>query len=77
MREFHDPDTVQLMNWINNNTEVSSSFAGSMQLLASVKCCTGRKLTNHPHFEDDKLRMVTKEVLLFTTCLIILILINF
>ena len=35
-----------------------------MQLLAGVKCCTGRKLTNHPHFEDKELRKATKEVIL-------------
>ena len=33
-----------------------------MQLLAGVKCCTGRKLTNHPHFEDKILRQATREV---------------
>jgi len=27
-------------------------FAGSMQLLAGVKFCTGHTITNHPHFED-------------------------
>ena len=62
LREFYDPDTVQLMNWISEKTEMNSSFAGSMQLLAGVKCCTARRLTNHPHFEDETLRSVTKEV---------------
>lgn len=62
MREFYDPDTVQLMNWISEKTEMNSSFAGSMQLLAGVKCCTARRLTNHPHFEDETLRSVTKEL---------------
>lgn len=37
-------------------------FAGSMQLLAGVKLCTGRTLTNHPHFEDSSLRERTKAV---------------
>lgn len=44
LKEFYDPDTVQLMNWINTNTKVDESFAGSMQLLAGVKCCTGKLL---------------------------------
>ena len=33
-----------------------------MQLLAGVKLCTGRTLTNHPHFEDKALRDRTKEL---------------
>uniref|UniRef100_A0A671EYS8 Dpy-19 like C-mannosyltransferase 3 n=1 Tax=Rhinolophus ferrumequinum TaxID=59479 RepID=A0A671EYS8_RHIFE len=62
LREFHDPDTVELMNWINSNTPRTAVFAGSMQLLAGVKLCTGRTLTNHPHFEDSSLRERTKAV---------------
>ena len=59
---------------LRSNTGLQSSFAGSMQLLAGVKCCTGRRLTNHPHFEDKTLREATKEVLdlcrkLYTTLL--------
>lgn len=37
-------------------------FAGSMQLLAGVKLCTGRALTNHPHYEDSSLRERTRAV---------------
>lgn len=33
-----------------------------MQLLAGVKLCTGRTLTNHPHYEDNSLRERTKAV---------------
>lgn len=33
-----------------------------MQLLAGVKLCTGRPITNHPHYEDKALRRRTKEV---------------
>lgn len=62
LREFWDPDTVELMYWIGNNTAPTASFAGSMQLLAGVKCCTGRHVTNHPHFEDKALRDRTKDV---------------
>ena len=47
---------------LSSNTTKNASFAGSMQLLAGVKCCTGRKLTNHPHFEDKILRQATREV---------------
>ncbi|XP_018408584.1 PREDICTED: probable C-mannosyltransferase DPY19L3 [Nanorana parkeri] len=62
LREFYDPDTVQLMSWIKSNTPKNAVFAGSMQLLAGVKLCTGRVLTNHPHYEDKTLRDRTKEV---------------
>ncbi|KAG8562659.1 hypothetical protein GDO81_015757 [Engystomops pustulosus] len=62
LREFYDPDTVQLMNWIKTNTPKYAVFAGSMQLLAGVKLCTGRILTNHPHYEDKDLRDRTKQV---------------
>ncbi|XP_066098563.1 protein C-mannosyl-transferase DPY19L3 isoform X2 [Saccopteryx bilineata] len=62
LREFYDPDTVELMRWINSNTPGAAVFAGSMQLLAGVKLCTGRTLTNHPHYEDSRLRARTREV---------------
>ncbi|XP_075694505.1 protein C-mannosyl-transferase DPY19L3 isoform X2 [Rhinoderma darwinii] len=62
LREFYDPDTVQLMNWIKSNTPKHAVFAGSMQLLAGVKLCTGRILTNHPHYEDKVLRERTQQV---------------
>ncbi|XP_068755171.1 protein C-mannosyl-transferase DPY19L3-like isoform X2 [Montipora capricornis] len=60
--EFYDPDTVELMNWINENTPPNSSFTGSMQLLAGVKLCTDRHITNHPHYENKFLRERTKQV---------------
>ncbi|XP_068117382.1 protein C-mannosyl-transferase DPY19L3 isoform X2 [Hyperolius riggenbachi] len=62
LREFYDPDTVQLMSWIKSDTPKNAVFAGSMQLLAGVKLCTGRVLTNHPHYEDKTLRDRTMEV---------------
>nr|XP_020037665.1 probable C-mannosyltransferase DPY19L3 isoform X5 [Castor canadensis] len=62
LREFYDPDTVELMDWINSNTPRRAVFAGSMQLLAGVKLCTGRTLTNHPHYEDSSLRERTRAV---------------
>lgn len=62
LREFYDPDTVQLMKWINENTPPDASFTGSMQLLAGVKLCTDRHITNHPHYENKFLRERTKQV---------------
>ena len=34
LREFWDPDTVDLMEWINQNTSKTAAFAGTMQLMA-------------------------------------------
>ncbi|XP_050394567.2 probable C-mannosyltransferase DPY19L3 [Patella vulgata] len=62
LKEFWDPDTVELMQWINKNTAKTASFSGSMQLLAGVKLCTGRPITNHPHYEDKDLRDKTKQI---------------
>nr|XP_060644009.1 probable C-mannosyltransferase DPY19L3 [Anolis sagrei ordinatus] len=62
LREFYDPDTVELMNWIKSNTPKKAVIGGSMQLLAGVKLCTGRVLTNHPHYENKSLRERTKQV---------------
>jgi len=62
LREFYDPDTVDLMQWIQQNTNQDDAISGSMQLMAGVKLCTGRPLTNHPHFEDKQLRERTKEL---------------
>ena len=64
LREFSDPDTVDLMQWIQQNTEQYDAISGSMQLMAGVKLCTGRPITNHPHFEDKRLRDRTREVML-------------
>ncbi|XP_062327329.1 probable C-mannosyltransferase DPY19L3 isoform X2 [Osmerus eperlanus] len=62
LREFYDPDTVELMTWISSRTSPKAVFAGSMQLLAGIKLCTGRGLTNHPHYEDQALRERTRQV---------------
>ncbi|XP_053396813.1 probable C-mannosyltransferase DPY19L3 isoform X1 [Mercenaria mercenaria] len=62
LKEFWDPDTVELMEWIKKNTAPLAAFSGSMQLMAGVKLCTGRPITNHPHYEDKLLRIKTKEL---------------
>ncbi|KAM4593950.1 protein C-mannosyl-transferase DPY19L3 isoform 2-T2 [Odontesthes bonariensis] len=62
LREFYDPETVELMTWISTKTPKQAVFAGSMQLLAGIKLCTGRVLTNHPHYEDKDLRERTRQV---------------
>lgn len=44
------------------NTPKAAAMTGTMQLLAGVKLCTGRPITNHPHYEDKMLRLRTREV---------------
>lgn len=46
----------------SENTPPAASFTGSMQLLAGVKLCTDRHITNHPHYENKFLRERTKQV---------------
>lgn len=46
----------------STKTPARAVFAGSMQLLAGIKLCTGRVLTNHPHYEDKDLRERTRQV---------------
>ncbi|KAK3886747.1 hypothetical protein Pcinc_009123 [Petrolisthes cinctipes] len=61
--EFYDPDTVSLMEWLTRHTTPSTTvLAGSMQLMAGVRLCTGRPITNHPHYEDSWLRLRTRQV---------------
>lgn len=62
LREFYDPDTVDLMQWLQQHTAPRAAVSGSMQLMAGVKLCAGRPVTNHPHFEDAALREKTRQL---------------
>ena len=44
LREFYDPDTVDLMQWLQQNTSPSAVITGSMQLMAVVSELVGRGL---------------------------------
>ena len=75
--EFYDPDTVELMEWGAQQPR-DTVFSGSMQLNAGVRLRLGiyrnldqwfhvifstwRALTNHPHYEDKRLRETTFDV---------------
>ena len=45
---------------------MTAAFSRSMQLLAGLKICTERPITNHPHYEDKALRQRTREVSLLS-----------
>ncbi|KAM9838275.1 putative C-mannosyltransferase DPY19L4 [Aulostomus maculatus] len=53
--EFYDPDTVELINWIRSQAPAAAVFAGSPQLLGTVKLCCGSTVTSLPLFSDINL----------------------
>ncbi|KAL5457589.1 hypothetical protein EMCRGX_G034862 [Ephydatia muelleri] len=53
MKQLHMPDTVALMQWIDSHTPHSAVFAGSCQILAATRLCTGRATTVGPYIEDN------------------------
>ena len=61
-QEFYDPDTVEMLEFIQKSTKQSSVFSGTMQVMSMVKLSTDRAVTNHPHYEDKKLRDKTFDV---------------
>jgi len=61
-QEFYDPDTVEMLEFIQKSTKHSSVFSGTMQVMSMVKLSTNRAVTNHPHYEDKKLRDKTFDV---------------
>ncbi|KAB1258142.1 putative C-mannosyltransferase DPY19L4 [Camelus dromedarius] len=55
LQEFYDPDTVELMTWIKRQAPVAAVFAGSPQLMGTIKLCTGWMVTSLPLYNDDDL----------------------
>ncbi|XP_028819763.1 probable C-mannosyltransferase DPY19L4 isoform X2 [Denticeps clupeoides] len=55
LQEFYDPDSVELMNWIKTRVPAAAVFAGSPQLLALVKLCSGWPVTSLPIYSDVEL----------------------
>lgn len=49
-------DTVELMEWINQNTRKESVVVSSLALSSTIKLATGRSLAIHPHAEDAGMR---------------------
>jgi len=63
--EFQDKDTVEFLDWINddkNTDESKSVFSGTMQVMSMIKLSTNRAITNHPHYEDKTLRETTFDI---------------
>ncbi|XP_034456731.1 probable C-mannosyltransferase DPY19L4 isoform X1 [Hippoglossus hippoglossus] len=55
LQEFYDPDTVELISWIRSQAPVAAVFAGSPQLLGTVKLCSGSAVTTLPLYSDINL----------------------
>lgn len=62
--EYNDYPMESLINWVNINTKIDDSFAGSMPSMANLKLSTNRAIMNHPHYENNDLRTRTR--LLYT-----------
>ncbi|XP_031151536.1 probable C-mannosyltransferase DPY19L4 isoform X1 [Sander lucioperca] len=61
VQEFYNPDTVELINWIKSQAPVAAVFAGSPQLLGTVKLCSGSAVTSLPLYSDINLLRRTED----------------
>lgn len=61
LQEFYDPDTVELINWIKTQAPIAAVFAGSPQLLGTVKLCSGSIVTSLPLYSDIGLLRKTED----------------
>ncbi|XP_032391789.1 probable C-mannosyltransferase DPY19L4 isoform X2 [Etheostoma spectabile] len=61
VQEFYDHDTVELINWIKSQAPVAAVFAGSPQLLGTVKLCSGSAVTSLPLYSDINLLRRTED----------------
>uniref|UniRef100_A0A8C6SR17 Dpy-19 like 4 n=1 Tax=Neogobius melanostomus TaxID=47308 RepID=A0A8C6SR17_9GOBI len=61
LQEFYDPDTVELINWIKTQAPIAAVFAGSPQLLGTVKLCSGSIVTSLPLYSDISLLRRTED----------------
>ncbi|XP_068602912.1 probable C-mannosyltransferase DPY19L4 [Brachionichthys hirsutus] len=61
LQEFYDPDTLELITWIRSQAPAATVFAGSPQLLGTVKLCSGSAVTSLPLSTDFNLLKRTEE----------------
>ncbi|KAM4704940.1 putative C-mannosyltransferase DPY19L4 [Rhinophrynus dorsalis] len=55
LEEHYESDTVELMNWIKGHAPIAAVFAGSPQLMGTIKLCTGWMVTSLPVYNDEDL----------------------
>uniref|UniRef100_A0A3Q3WY74 Uncharacterized protein n=1 Tax=Mola mola TaxID=94237 RepID=A0A3Q3WY74_MOLML len=61
LREFYDPETVELISWIRSQAPAATVFAGSPQLLGAVKLGSGSAVTSLPIYSDINLLKRTED----------------
>uniref|UniRef100_A0A1A8SH41 Dpy-19-like 4 n=1 Tax=Nothobranchius rachovii TaxID=451742 RepID=A0A1A8SH41_9TELE len=61
LQEFCEPDLVELINWIRSRAPAAAVFAGSPQLLGTIKLCSGSVVTTLPIFTDVDLLRRTED----------------
>lgn len=61
IQEIYDPDTVELINWIKRQAPIAAVFAGSPQILGTVKLCSGSIVTSLPLYSDIGLLRKTED----------------
>uniref|UniRef100_A0A3Q2ZHA5 Dpy-19 like 4 n=2 Tax=Kryptolebias marmoratus TaxID=37003 RepID=A0A3Q2ZHA5_KRYMA len=61
LQEFYEPDTVELISWIRSQAPAAAVFAGSPQLLGTLKLCAGSIVTSLPVYTDISLLRRTEE----------------
>ncbi|XP_023815763.1 probable C-mannosyltransferase DPY19L4 isoform X2 [Oryzias latipes] len=61
LHEIHDPDMLELMTWIRLHTPAAAVFAGSPQLLGTIKLCSGSAVTSLPLYTDFNLLKRTED----------------
>ncbi|XP_054592414.1 probable C-mannosyltransferase DPY19L4 isoform X4 [Nothobranchius furzeri] len=61
LQEFCEPDLVELINWIRSRAPAAAVFAGSPQLLGTIKLCSGSVVTSLPIFTDVDLLRRTED----------------
>ncbi|XP_053324230.1 probable C-mannosyltransferase DPY19L4 [Spea bombifrons] len=55
LEEHYESDTIELMNWIKSHAPLAAVFAGSPQLMGTIRLCTGWMVTSLPVYNDEDL----------------------
>jgi len=67
-KEWHHEDLQTTMTWIKKNTPPKAVFSTDMGHASNIVCSTGRRVTNHPHYESEDIRNRTELVYRMYEC---------